>query len=145
MTKEELIKAILNKFTIEIADPIAVAQTLFKRYVSPLNYDKYNREDHIEAIKKRTKALVWFASQGFPGLFEKLEKTQTIGLYAENNRKVEEVLVGYEDYYLNLFIDRGREQYWVPDFDFRKQPQSVIDAYEAATAPVEAPAEMPRT
>jgi hypothetical protein len=138
MTKEELIEAIIAKFTNALGDPIAVAETMFTRYVSQLPYDKYNREEHTLAIKTRTKALVWFSSQGFPGLLEKLEKTQAIGLYAENNRKVEEVLVGYEDYYLNLFIDGGREQYWVPDFDFRKQPQSVIDAYEAATAPVEA-------
>ena len=138
MTKEQLITAILNKFADALGDPIAVAQTMFTRHVSQLRYDKYNREEHIEVIKTRTKALVWFASQGFPGLLEKLEKTQTIGLYAENNRKVEEVLVGYEEPYLNLFIDKGREQYCVPDFDFRKQPQSVIDAYEAATAPVEA-------
>jgi hypothetical protein len=92
----------------------------------------------VESTLRRTKALVWFSSQGFPGLLETLEKTQIVAIYAENNRKVEEVLVGYEEHYLNLFIDKGREQYWVPDFDFRKQPQSVIDAYEAATAPVEA-------
>ena len=138
MTKEELIKAIHNKFTNALGDPIAVAETMFTRYVSQLPYDKYNREEHIEAIKTQTKALVWFASQGFPGLLEKLEKTQIVAIYAENNRKVEEVLVGYEEHYLNLFIDKGCEQYWVPDFYFRKQPQSVIDAYEAATAPVEA-------
>lgn len=138
MTKQELIEAIIAKFTNALGDPIAVAETMFTRYVSQLPYDKYNREEHIEAIKTRTKALVWFSSQGFPGLLEKLEKTQIVAIYAENNRKVEEVLVGYEEHYLNLFIDKGREQYWVPDFDFRKQPQSVIDAYEAATAPVEA-------
>lgn len=138
MTKEELIEAIIAKFTNALGDPIAVAETMFTRYVSQLPYDKYNREEHIEAIKTRTKALVWFSSQGFPGLLEKLEKTQAIGLYAENNRKEEEVLVGYEEYYLNLALDKGREQYWAPAFDCRKQPQSVIDAYEAATAPVEA-------
>ncbi len=138
MTKEELIEAIIAKFTNALGDPIAVAETMFTRYVSQLPYDKYNREEHTLAIKTRTKALVWFSSQGFPGLKKLLEKTQIVAIYAENNRKVEEVLVGYEEHYLNLFIDGGREQYWVPDFDFRKQPQSVIDAYEAATAPVEA-------
>jgi hypothetical protein len=64
--------------------------------------------------------LVWYASQGFPNLIDRLEKTHSIELYAENNRKVEEIVVSYEEHYLNLFIDRGREQFYVPDFDFRK-------------------------
>lgn len=137
MTKQELIETIFKKFKDAMSDPVVVAQTMFDTHIKKLNYDKYDRDAYVESTLSRTKMLVWYASQGFPNLIDRLEKTHSIELYAENNRKVEEIVVSYEEHYLNLFIDRGREQFYVPDFDFRKRPQSEIDAYEAVTAPVD--------